>query len=571
MEIYHFVKYYQGLSLDRLLDKNISNATICFDLEDSIQDVLDVDRSHELKVTYRKLLLSILTSYTTDITSLKIGVRINSDSDNEQALDLKILNNLQCIHTILLPKTNSAEQIIDLMDKLKKNNISYKEIIPIIETKAGIENLENIAKVKSPKIKRIAFGHCDYNLDVNHFPFFHQNSREYWSWIENIVSTIQPHGLKFVNSPFLELNNDLDFEKMLSNLFSICGTDCGQIVLTFNQAMLCQKNNRQTIPYFNKFSNRLKMKAEYSLVNKIIELFEKGNKDRGFLITEGEKIFLSPQEYLSAKNLISKRHNPEFNFTFVGGCFPVQGSIIFEDLFHQIMKNKFESQYKVNFNVNIIRYERFKTCLAKITKYLDNNPIDVLVFCIRPEPILRLTKFSYKFIDNLGQVRRTFNLPYSKQLNPEEYDLLYTHCNLLPTNRPQIAKRKIWTNINYFFGLIVGNNRIALKKYLELINQLTLYCNTNNIPLLIMGPAIRTNTSLEKIISKRLETFMKKNIKVSEDKFIVGSDLIKDGKKLFQDNGIHANKYYHKLIADRIVCKLADKIEKIAASKQDNK
>ena len=64
---------------------------------------------------------------------------------------------------------------------------------------------------------------------------------------------------------------------------------------------------------------------------------------------------------------------------------------------------------------------------------------------------------------------------------------------------------------------------------------------------------------------------MKKNIKVSEDKFIVGSDLIKDGKKLFQDNGIHANKYYHKLIADRIVCKLADKIEKIAASKQDNK
>ena len=172
MEIYHFVKYYQGLSLDRLLDKNISNATICFDLEDSIQDVLDVDRSHELKVTYRKLLLSILTSYTTDITSLKIGVRINSDSDNEQALDLKILNNLQCIHTILLPKTNSAEQIIDLMDKLKKNNISYKEIIPIIETKAGIENLENIAKVKSPKIKRIAFGHCDYNLDVNHFPFF---------------------------------------------------------------------------------------------------------------------------------------------------------------------------------------------------------------------------------------------------------------------------------------------------------------------------------------------------------------------------------------------------------------
>ncbi len=570
MEIYHFVKYYQGLSLDRLIDKNTSNATICFDLEDSIQDVLEPNRNSALKIAYRKSLQSILNSCTTDNISLKIGVRINSDNDNEQALDLKMLNNLQIIHTILLPKTQSAEQIIDLMDKLKINNISYKEIIPIIETKEGLKNLENIAKVKSPKIKRIAFGHCDYNLDVNHFPFFHQNSREYWSWIENIVSTIQPYDLKFVNSPFLELNNDLDFEKMLSSLVSICGTDCGQIALTFNQALLCQKKSGQAIPYFNKLPNRLNMKAEYSLAKKIIELFENGNNERGFIITEGEKVLLSPQEYLSAKNLISKRQNPEFNFTFVGGCFPVQGSIIFEELFHQLMKTYFENQYRVNFNVNIIRYERFKTCLTKITKYVDNNPTDVLVFCIRPEPILRLTKLSYKFNDNLGQVRRTFNLPYSKQLNPEEYDLLYTQSNLVPTNKPQITRSKIWTNMNYFLGLIIGNNRIALKKYLALINQLILYCNANNIPLLIMGPAIRTNTLLEKIISKKLETYMKKNINVSEDKFIIGSDLIKDGKKLFQDNGIHANKYYHKLIADRIVNKLSDKIEKIATPKQCN-
>lgn len=567
MEIYHFVKYYQGLSLDSLTDKNKSNATLCFDLEDSIQDVFNSKRNPDLKAYYRKLLQNIISSCTTDLATLKIGVRINSDNNKEQALDLKFLNNLRTIHTVLLPKTESGKQIMDLINELKKNNINYKEIIPIIETKVGITNLESIAKVKSPKIKRIAFGHCDYNLDVKHFPFFHQNSREYWSWIEKIVSIIKPYGLKFVNSPFLELKNDLGFEKMLSSLFSICGLDGGQIVLTFNQATACYKNSGQAIPHFNKLPNRLNMKAEHSFAKTFIELFENGNNDQAFTITGEKRIFLSPQEYIAAQNFVSKTQNSDFNFTFVGGCFPVQGNLLFEDLFHQLLKSKFENQYNVNFNVNIIRYERFKNCFDKITTYADNNPIDVLIFCLRPEPILRLTKLSYKFIDNLGGVRRTFNLPYSKHLNPEKYDLLDIESTLIPSNWQEISKIKTWTNLNYFFGFLLGNNRVALHKYLKLVDELTLFCNTNNIPLMIMGPAIRTNTSMEKVISKRLEKFMKKNIVVSEDKYISGSDLIKDGNKLFQNNGIHANKYYHKLIADRIDNKISDIIEKIAKPK----
>ena len=564
MEIYHFVKYYEGLSLDSLIDKNKSNATLCFDLEDSIQDIFNSKRNPDLKAYHRKLLENILSSCTIDTGSLKIGVRINSSTNKEQALDLSLLNNLQTIHTILLPKTESSEQIIDLIYELEKNNINYKEIIPIVETKLGMTNLESIAKVESTKIKRVAFGHCDYNLDINHFPFFHQNSREYWSWIEKIVSIIEPYGLKFVNSPFLELDNDLDFKKMLSSLFSICGYDCGQIAMTFNQAMACHKNNRQATPYFTKLPNRLNMKAEQSFAKKFVESFENGNNNRAFTITGEERIFLSPQEYLASQNFASKILNFDYNFTFVGGCFPVQGNLLFEDLFHQLLKTKFEKQYNVNFNVNIIRYERFKNCLDKIKTFADNNPIDILVFCIRPEPILRLTKLSYKFIDNLGRVRRTFNLPYSKHLNPEKYDLLAIESTVLPTNRQEISKNKTWTNLNYFFGLLIGNNRVALNKYLKLIDELLLFCNANNIPIMIMGPAIRTNTSMEKIISKGLEKFMKKNIVVSEDKFINGSDLIKDGNKLFQNNGIHANKYYHKLIADRIENKLSKTIEKIA-------
>jgi len=560
MEIYHFVKYYEGLLLDRLLDKNESNATVCFDLEDSIQNVFHSEKNTELKAYHRKLLINILNSCTSESSLLKIGVRINASNTFDQKLDFKCLVGLPTIHTILLPKTESAEQIIDLFHNLEKNNISYKEIIPIIETKIGITNLESIAKVKSSKIKKIAFGHCDYNLDVKHFPFFHQTSREYWSWIEKIVSIIKPFGLKFVNSPFLELNNDSEFEKMLSSLFSICGLDCGQIAMTFNQALICHKNSGQVIPYFKKLPNRLNMKVEQSFAKKFIELFEKGNDDRAFTITLAEKNFLSPQEYTAAQNFNNKIQNSNINFTFVGGCFPIQGSLLFEDLFHQLLKSKFENDYNINLNVNIIRYERFKNCFDKISTYADNNPIDILIFCIRPEPILRLTKLSYKFIDNLGRVKRTFNLPNSKQLNPEKYDLLESESTSLPTNRQEIPQNKTWTNLNYLFGYLIGNNRVALNKYLKLIDEVILFCKTNNIPLLIMGPAIRTNTYMEKTISKRLERYMKKKIVISEDKFIKGSDLTHNGNKLFENNGIHANKFYHKLIADRIANKLSNTI-----------
>jgi hypothetical protein len=132
---------------------------------------------------------------------------------------------------------------------------------------------------------------------------------------------------------------------------------------------------------------------------------------------------------------------------------------------------------------------------------------------------------------------------------------------ILSGNNPEILKSKIWINLNYLLGCFAGNNRVAMRKYKTLVDELMIYCTENKIPFYIMGPAVRTNVSMEKIISKRLDKFMKKRLAISKDDIISGSDLEKDGQQLFQKNGIHANEFYHDLIAERIIDKLSNRIE----------
>jgi len=573
MDIYHFVKYNEHCSLDNLVKKNKSNAILCFDLEDSIQNIFNPPQNASLKAYHRDILRNTICHSKIISENSRIGVRINASNTTEQQLDIDSLVGLKKIHTVFLPKTENTQQITNLINELDFKKINYIEIIPIIESKSGLANLTNIGKINSEKIKSIAFGHCDYNFDVTTFPFFHQNSREYWTWVEKIVSTIKPFGLRFVNSPFLELDNDLFFEEMISSLKYICGVNYGQITLTFKQSMICKAFNKRPTAYFHKIPHRLDMRVNDFYAESFIESFQNENNNFGFTISEKKRILLSPQEYQASLNYLKQKKLPEINFTFVGTCFPVQGNISFDSRFHQLVKRRIESKFNARFNINIIRYERLSKCLEKIVKYKAVHPIDILVFCVRPTPILRITKLSYKHIDVAGKTKRSFNLPFLGLLNPEKYDLLSIEKKFFlfnDNNEPSQSSTAL-VNLNYILGMLLGNNRYAMNKYLNLINEIINFCKQENILLVIMGTAIRTNTKMEHFLSKKLDTFIKKSLVISKDNFISGSDTIKDGRNLFHDDGIHATEYYHELIADKlsenIERKITDNFTKVMADK----
>jgi hypothetical protein len=286
----------------------------------------------------------------------------------------------------------------------------------------------------------------------------------------------------------------------------------------------------------------------------LISCFENDNNKRGFTISKVDKILISPQEYIAARLQLIKQDLKEINFTFVGGCFPVQHNIIFEDLFHQKLKKKVEEFSNVSFNINIIRYERYNNCFNKIVAYSQSERIDLLVFHIRPEPYLRLVKFFYKYVNNNGRLRYSFNIPILKLINPEKYDFLIIGRQY---NRPISTKSKrlhrVLINMNYRTGKFFGNTYYAQKKHSELITNIINYCKNSNIKLILLGPALRSNTSYEPLLCEELNNSIRKSL---TDKNISYIDCLEQfansQKQLFHENGIHAREQYHELIAEKI-------------------
>ena len=566
VKAYHFIKYNENTSLDNLIDQTDSNTTLCFDFEDSIQDCFFPMNTPALKASYRNYFKTILGKIKIDIGKVNFGIRLNSTDSPEYLLDLDTLADIKYVSTIFIPKVSNPKQILNLQSDLQRIGLSYNEIIPVIETKNGLNNLKEIININLNKIGGIAFGHCDYNFDNSNFPFFHQDSREYWTWISKIVESTKYNNLRFVNSPFLQLDNIEFFKNVLNVLYSIGGNNVGQITLTREQTSICNSfpDNKTNI-ILPKILNRLDLRVPELYAEKFIESF-KINSNKGFAINN-ERTILSPQEYISSLNILRKMDFPAINFTFVGGCFPVQGNLTFENLFHQLLKQNIENIREVIFNVNIIRYERFKNCINKIASYKENKPIDILVFSIRPEPFLRLVKLYYKFLENAsGQKKWSLNLLAFNKVNPEKYDLLSLDARFNPTTANDSSTiRKALINLNYILGSLIGNDNYSLRKYLDLVNEVVEFSRRNNIELFIIGPPIRTNTIMERFLSKRLEKFMKKSLTITKDNFVSGSDLIKNGENLFEKNGIYATEKYHELIATRLLEKISPTIDKIAA------
>ena len=201
MQTFHFIKYDQQTKPEHLLPKAIGNTILCFDLEDSIQDCFNPENTPGLKKHYRNCFISLVRRINALHTGFKIGVRINAPESKEYFDDIEALADLNFISVIFLPKTGSAEQILELRQRLMEHEVMYDEIIPVIETKAGMNNLARIVGYARCQIKSVAFGHCDYNLDNSIYPFFHQHSREYWTWITKMINILKPNKISLVNSP----------------------------------------------------------------------------------------------------------------------------------------------------------------------------------------------------------------------------------------------------------------------------------------------------------------------------------------------------------------------------------
>ena len=543
MKIYQFIKYNQETKITHVKNYGNENLIVCFDFEDGIQNGLDENLSIKQKEIYREYFSQILPKFSKEF---KIGVRINTKSNSDLDKDLLTIKG-KTIHSIFLPKIESSEELINVIGKILDNNIKFKELIPIIESKKGLAHIEQIVKVH--RIKNLAFGHCDYNLSLNIFPFFHHNSNEYWKWVNKIVSITNKENITFINSPHLSIT-DLDFyASMIDHLEKITNNNFGQITLLNIHTEVCvNPKNNENRKLEKLLENRHQLYETFDFAKSIVDRYEINNHGLG-LSRNAEKI-ISYQEYLAAKKMLSDGRRI-INLTFVGGCFPVQHNILYEDIFLVKSKKDIEEKLKIDFNIDIIRYERFTTLIDKIIKLNQKKNIDILILSVRPEPFLRIIKFYYKYINNEGKLRKSLNIPFLNLINPEKYDYL-TLGRLYNYNIKH--KKSYFHNImvlfNYLMGALIGNLIYAKNRYMRLIRDIEEYCNKNNIELILLGPNLRNNNIIEPYFCKKLdavtrESFHKRNI-------IKGLDVVYKNKSVFNENGIHVNELYHDMIAKRI-------------------
>ena len=97
--------------------------------------------------------------HSCDVNKKNTYIRINSINDLSFVCDEKFIG-------IFLPFTESKEQLLSIDNQLKKYEKLKTDIIPIIESQKGLDNLQEICNFDE-RIKIISFGSHDLAKSIN--------------------------------------------------------------------------------------------------------------------------------------------------------------------------------------------------------------------------------------------------------------------------------------------------------------------------------------------------------------------------------------------------------------------
>jgi len=551
---YHFSRFRSaGFSsfYNRVKD---SHGILCLDFEDSIGDP-DSEASRKSKQIQRAAVVDLLRSLNLDSEEERIGIRVNSIYSEYFQEDIEAINSLRHLHSIFLPKVESPEAVLRLAHCLEAN---VNEIIPVIETEKGLNGIENILSFSNSSFKAVAFGHCDFNLSKNCFPFFHQDSDKYWEWISLVDRMAAEAGKKLINSPVLRLDDRELFLWTLRKILEYPSIE-GQATLCLKQTEWCSQSELETSDELGKW--KMARVPDFDIAISIVEKFENHRLERRMFAVDNDRTVISPQEYLAARKYLGKFHEGK-NILIVGGCLPIQYNIPRDDLYHHTLANLLEKR-SLKANVAIIRYETLSGCLGKIIAAAKNVHVDILMFNLRTEPLMRISKVFYKYVDEEGKLRRSLNFPFLKKLNAEKYDPLAVR--ILDTSNKPRKKESKWRRFliesNCFFGTMIGNEKYAIERYRELLISISKFCGERDMKLLLLGPATRPFSLFENKLAKDIN---EKFSKIAKDESIPYVDAMGThdhfGNYLFFENGIHVSQAGHDRIGKLIFEKMVEQV-----------
>ncbi len=277
------------------------------DLEDSAQDPFDLEETSKLKDDARNGLVIISEGCTWPVSS-KIYVRLNATGSQYFEEDIKAIliacENTMPISGVFLPKVEDYSQIEQTARCL---SISTRplEIVPMIETVKGMNNLSKILQAdkgaQNSLFNRVHYGHFDYCLDAQLWPFSDPCHSSFWEIIKPMVSELLKYNKTYVHTPFPFPKNEKLFWASSFYLTSLFPT---------LDAWICTLNSELSLSYQPEELTALDfVEADCTKNNLIIAAqnicddFHNGRANKRSFGVSHER-FIPPHQYFAAKNYL---------------------------------------------------------------------------------------------------------------------------------------------------------------------------------------------------------------------------------------------------------------------------
>lgn len=310
LNIFLYVCLVRYKAIDLILKKFKNyNFSIILDMEDSAQDLFDYQNNLNLKIIARKGLSYL--SNNNFLNKINFYVRINSQISefykDDIAIIQKVIKDGSPIKGIFLPKVENYDQIKNCHDNLFIENKKTPLIIPMIETKKGFENLNNILfqDKEYNLVKHVHYGHYDYCLDNCLWPFPEPYHYEYWQIVDKIFKIIDHFGKEYIHTPFPLIKNSNIYWSAIDRMHENFNSKSLNITLVNIDLKYMKDPFKIKKIKLKNISKDLKYKTFFA--KKIInEYINNRSTNKSFSLSR--KRFIPPHLYMGAKFFLKSIH-----------------------------------------------------------------------------------------------------------------------------------------------------------------------------------------------------------------------------------------------------------------------
>lgn len=284
---------------------------VVLDIEDSVQDIFDPNKSSALKKKARENLLELTSVYKIqDVVPIRI--RMNGLETSYFEDDLKTIahihNTICPVADIWLPKSDNLDYVRRARAAFDEMGCESIKFTAMLESEEGLKNLPEILDYKNDLgITKVHYGHYDFSLSAGHWPFIPQDHGEFWKIIDTILSVLKRYDMPYVHTPLGDLNNKNLFKSVEQELNKKgFGPGMGMTALNLNQTKFANATDGTIL--------NLSLRSDYS-ESKLIEMavqkktaFENNRiNKRSFSVKDD--VFVTPHEYMGACNFLERNQS----------------------------------------------------------------------------------------------------------------------------------------------------------------------------------------------------------------------------------------------------------------------